>query len=70
MARRTMTVETVPDVPRAAAKEALPDVDFEDAWANVDRDGQLHSYELRGRTAAGRIREVRVSTAGEVLEME
>ena len=70
MARRTMTVESIPDAPRAAAKKALPGVDFEDAWANVDNGGQIHSYELRGRTGNGRIREVRVSLAGEVLEME
>ncbi|RUL84946.1 hypothetical protein [Tautonia sociabilis] len=70
MARRTMTVASVPDEPRAAAEKALPGVEFEDAWANVDGEGQLHSYELRGRAANGRIREVRVSPSGEVLERE
>lgn len=70
MARRTMTVDAVPDGPRAAAKKALPEINFEDAWANVDADGQTHSFELRGRSANGQIREVRVSPSGEVLEME
>lgn len=70
MARRTMTVESIPDEPRAAAQRALPDITFEDAWANVDAEGALHSYELRGRNDAGRIREVRVSPDGDVLEME
>ena len=70
MARRTMTVDTIPEVPKAAAEKALPEITFEDAWANVDSDGEIHSFELRGRTDNGRIREVRVSLEGEVLEME
>jgi hypothetical protein len=70
MARRTMTVESIPDEVRTVGQEALPDITFEDAWANVDAEGVLHSYELRGRNDAGRIREVRVSPEGEILEME
>lgn len=70
MARRILAVDAVPDLPRGVAEEALPDVEFEDSWANVDKDGTIHSYELRGRNAEGRIREVRVSLTGEVLEME
>src|SRR5689334_1432675 len=70
MARRTMTVAEVPDGPRAAAAEALPGIDFEEAWANVDAEGRTHSFEIRGRAKNGRIREVRVSPEGEVLEME
>ena len=55
----------------AAAKKALPQIAFEDAWKNLDREGKLHSYEIRGRAAAdGKIREVRVSPAGAILEME
>ena len=54
-----------------AAKKALPDVTFQDAFKNLRTgDRSFHSYELRGRTAQGKIREVRVSTDGRVLEME
>ena len=70
MARRTMTLDEVPQAARDAASKALPGITFEEAWGNVDRDGTLHSYEVRGRAANGRIREVRVATDGEILEME
>ena len=41
------------------------------AWKNLDRETKaLHSYEVRGRAANGKVREVRVSTDGKVLEME
>ena len=70
MARRTMTLDEVPRAARDAASKALPGITFDEAWGNVDRDGTLHSYEVRGRAANGRIREVRVATDGEILEME
>lgn len=55
----------------AAAKKALPDVKFEDAWKNIDvKTRDLHSYEIRGRNPRGKIREVRVGTDGKILEME
>jgi hypothetical protein len=53
-----------------AARQALPGVEFADAWKNMDKDSTLHSYEIRGRTKNGKIREVRVSPSGEILEME
>ena len=70
LARRTMKIEDVPQSVRDAAQKALPDVEFKDAWKNVDRKGKLHSYEIRGRTENGKIREARVSPTGEILEME
>lgn len=70
LARRTIAVAEVPETPKQAAQEALPQINFEEAWQNVDGEGNLQSYELRGRNDQGKIREVRVSPSGEVLEME
>ena len=70
LARRTIAVAEVPAPAIAAAEQRLPGVTFEEAWQNVDADGQLRSFEVRGRNAAGKIREVRVSPTGEVLEAE
>jgi len=63
--------DEVPETVRAAAKKAITGVDFNEAWKNLDRDRKLHSYEIRGKDAAnGKIREVRVSLTGQILEME
>jgi hypothetical protein len=70
LSRRVVEVKDVPQPVMKAAKKALPGVTFKDAWANLDRDKKLHSYEIRGRTSNGKISEVRVSPTGEILEME
>ena len=70
LGRRTVQVSDLPEQVIGAAKGSLPDVEFNDAWKNVDKDGTVHSYEVRGRNKNGKIREVRVSTSGEILEME
>jgi hypothetical protein len=63
--------DEVPENVRAAAKKAIPGIDFKEAWQNVGSEGKLHSYEIRGKNARdGKIREVRVSLTGEVLEQE
>ena len=63
--------DVVPALVRDAARKAIPGVNLNEAWKNLDREGKLHSYEIRGKTAAdGKIREVRVSLTGEILEME
>jgi hypothetical protein len=69
-ARRATTVAEVPATVMDVAKKELPGVEFTDAWKNVDRDGKFHSYELRGHASNGKIREVRVSAEGKVLEKE
>jgi hypothetical protein len=69
-ARRATTVAEVPANVMDVAKKELPGVEFTDAWKNVDRDGKFHSYEIRGHTTNGKIREVRVSPEGKVLEKE
>jgi hypothetical protein len=72
-----LTKQAVPfdDVPRplrdAAQKALSPSVKLNEAWKNLDREGKLHSYEIRGQNAAdGKIREVRVSLTGQILETE
>jgi hypothetical protein len=69
-ARRTITVKEVPASVLESAGKELPGVDFNEAWKNVEADGALHSYEIRGRNADGKIREVRVAADGKILEIE
>ena len=71
MTKQAVKFDEVPEPVRDAAKKAIPGVDLNEAWKNLDRKGKLHSYEIRGKNAAnGKIREVRVSLTGEILEME
>jgi hypothetical protein len=72
LTKQAVAFEEVPELVRNAARKRLPSgVKLNEAWKNLDRGGKLHSYELRGRNAAdGKIREVRVSLTGEILEEE
>ena len=69
--KKAISFDQVPAPLLKAARKSISNVDFKEAWQNLDAQGKLHSYEIRGRQASdGRIREVRVSTAGEILESE
>ena len=69
--KQAVKFDEVPEIVRNAASKAIPKIKFNEAWKNLDREGKLHSYEIRGKDPAdGRIREARVSTSGEILEME
>ena len=68
--RRTITVKDVPAAVMEASAKELPGVNFTEAWKNVEADGTLHSYEIRGRNAKGKIREVRIAADGKILEIE
>ena len=69
--KKAISFDQVPAPLLKAAKKSISNVDFKEAWQNLDAQGRLHSYEVRGRQASdGKIREVRVSTAGEILESE
>ena len=71
LTKQAVKFDDVPDAVRAAARKAVPQVNLNEAWKNIDRQGKLHSYEIRGKNAAdGKIHEVRVSLTGEILEME
>jgi hypothetical protein len=69
--KQVVQLDEIPPEVRDAARKAIPGVKFNEAWKNLDRKGMLHSYEIRGKnTADGKIREVRVSLSGEILESE
>lgn len=68
--RRTVTIEQLPAEVLDAAKKRLTGVELTDAWQNLNPDGTFDSYEVRGRAANGKVREVKVSLTGEILEEE
>ena len=71
MTKQAVKFDEVPENVRTAASKAIPGVNLNEAWKNLERGGKLHSYEIRGKnTADGKTREVRISLTGEVLEME
>jgi hypothetical protein len=71
ISKKAVSFDEVPEALRTAARKAVPGVDFKEAWQNLDGQGKLHSYEIRGKQASsGKIREVRVSPTGEILESE
>ena len=71
LTKQAVAINDVPEVLRKAAQKQVPGVELNEAWKNLDGTGKLHSYEIRGRNASnGKIREVRVSTDGQILETE
>jgi hypothetical protein len=68
--RHKVELSEVPEPVMKAAKKELPQITFEDSWQNLDPSRKVVSYEIRGRAKNGKIREVRVSTEGKVLELE
>jgi hypothetical protein len=71
MTKQAVKLDEVPENVRTAATKAIPGVNLNEAWKNLERGGKLHSYEIRGKNATdGKTREVRVSLTGEILEME
>lgn len=72
IAKSAVVFDDVPQSIRDAARKALPpNIKLNEAWKNLDREGKLHSYEVRGHDpATGKTREVRVSLTGEILESE
>jgi hypothetical protein len=65
---QSVTKDEIPPNVLKAAKEKLPNVEFNAAWKEV-REGKT-AYEIRGYQEDGKIREVKVSEAGEILETE
>ncbi|GAC1466190.1 MAG: hypothetical protein NVSMB9_06480 [Isosphaeraceae bacterium] len=70
MSRKAIPLDQVPAPVMKGATTALPGVSFDEVWKNLDREGTLHSYEVRGRARNGKVREVRVASDGKILEME
>ena len=53
LSKRNAKMEDVPAVVLKAAEAKVPGVKFTEVWKNLDREGKLHSYEIRGRAANG-----------------
>ena len=58
-----VALDQVPDPVMKVAKEKLPGITFEQAWKTPNGN-----FEVRGKAKSGKIHDVRVSEAGEVLE--
>ncbi len=63
-----VSLDKIPSDVMAVAKRELPGVDFEKAWKG-SASGE-DTYEIRGRDAAGKTRELKISASGKVLEVE
>ena len=50
------------------AKEKLPGVTFDTAW--TEKEGDKTVYEVRGKSADGKTRDIKVSLDGTVLEVD
>jgi hypothetical protein len=69
--KEAVAFSDVPSELVSAAKKEIPGVEFSEAWQNLDPQGKLHSYEIRGKQPSnGKTREVRVSLEGAILESE
>src|SRR2546430_2133237 len=69
--KRSIEFAKLPPSVLSAAQKAISGVTFNEAWENLDKEGKLHSYEIRGKAQSnGKTREVRVSPSGEILEQE
>jgi hypothetical protein len=66
--KKPMPMDQVPAVVLKAAKDAAPDLTFYAAYKD-NFNGQ-DSIELKGKTKAGKIKEVEVSPEGKVLGIE
>lgn len=58
-------LDQLPPAVLKSAQTKLPDVKFETAWKTESGD-----YEVRGKAKTGKIHDVKVSEAGDVLETD
>ncbi len=63
-----IAVDKVPASVMEVAKKELPGVEFDKAWSG--KSGSEAAYEIRGQNEKGKVREVRISASGKVLEKE
>lgn len=61
-------IDKVPESVMTVAKEKLPSVKFDTAW--IEKEGKETFYEVRGKSADGKTRDIKVSTTGEVKEVD
>jgi hypothetical protein len=67
-AEDAVPLDQVPAAALKAAQGRAPGVKFESAWKGVINGKEV--YEIRGKTKEGKIREVEVTPAGEVVGEE
>ena len=70
ISRKPIKVDAIPEPILKAAKQNLTGVKFDQAWSNQDKDGSIISYELRGTTRQGKIRDLRLSVTGTIMETD
>jgi uncharacterized membrane protein YkoI len=63
-----IALDKIPAEVMAIAKKELPGVEFEKAWTGK-ADAEM-AYEIRGHAKDGKVREVKISASGKVLEKE
>jgi hypothetical protein len=68
LAEDAVPLEQVPGPAMAAAQKQLPGVKFDAAWKELE--GEKVAYELRGKNPHGKIRDVKVTPDGRVLEVD
>lgn len=61
-------IENVPEPIMKVAEEKLPGVNFDTAW--IEKEGEETFFEVRGKTADGKTRDIKVSPAGKVMEID
>ncbi len=61
-------IDKVPEPVMKVAKEKLPGVKFDTAW--TEKEGDKTVYEVRGKSADGKTRDIKVSPDGTVLEVD
>lgn len=61
-------IDKVPEPVMKVAKEKLPGVKFDTAW--TEKVGDKTVYEVRGKSADGKTRDIKVSPDGTVLEVD
>lgn len=61
-------IDKVPEQVLSVAKEKLPGVKFDSAW--TEKEGDKVFYEVRGKSADGKTRDIKVSADGKVMEID
>lgn len=61
-------IENVPESVMKVAKEKLPGVKFDTAW--TETEGKEVRYEVRGKSADGKTRDIKVTADGVVKEID
>ncbi len=65
-----ISLDEVPNAALESAQVRLPDVELEEAWKVPADDRHPEAFELRGRNANGKYRDIKVTAEGEILEVD